>query len=101
MSVQVAAPARQRIVPAFVVRKLPGTVEREVITFDKEGKRTTRLVKVDAGYEVSFPAKGHSIRVKNDAELKRLGFDKTVPLVDDGAEHDDVVGYMPNSVTTA
>lgn len=97
-NVSVAAPARQRIVPAFVVKKLDGQVEHTVIQFDKEGKKHDKIVKVDAGYLVSFPSKGHSIRVRNADELKRLGFDKTVPLVDDGSENDDIVGYMPNSV---
>lgn len=96
--VSVAAPQRQRIVPAFMVQKLEGHVERTVIQFDKEGKKYDKTVKVDAGYLVSFPSKGHSIRVKDAAELKRLGFDKTIPLVDDGAENDDVVGHMPNHI---
>lgn len=100
-NVSIAAPARQRIVPAFVVTKLEGQVERTVIQFDKEGKKYAKTVKVDAGFLVSFPSKGHSIRVRNADELKRLGFDKTVPLVDDGSENDDVVGYMPNSITAA
>lgn len=98
---QIAAPNRQRIVPAFTVQKLEGQVERTVIAFDKEGRKVDKVVKVDAGYLVSFPTKGHSIRVKNAAELKRLGFDRTVPLVDDNADNDDVLGYMPNSIATA
>ena len=101
MTTMIAAPARQRIIPAFVVKKLEGQVERTVIQFDKEGKKHDKTVKVDAGYLVSFPSKGHSIRVKDAAELKRLGFDQTIPLVDDGAENDDIVGYMPNSVAAA
>lgn len=97
-NLSIAAPARQRIVPAFVVQKLEGQVERTVIQFDKEGRKHDKIVKVDAGYMVSFPSKGHSIRVRNKEELKRLGFDRTVPLVDDGSENDDVVGYMPSNV---
>jgi len=99
--IQVASPTRQRIVPAFVVQKLDGTMERTLIQFDKEGKKVEKIVKVDAGYLVSFPSKGHSIRVKNADELKRLGFDKTIPLVDDDADNDDVLGYIPNSVVAA
>lgn len=97
-NISVAAPPKQQIVPAFVVRKLEGTVERPLIQFDKEGRKHEKMVKVDAGYLVSFPAKGHSIRVKDAAELKRLKFDQTVPLVDAGADHDDVLGYMPNNI---
>lgn len=98
---QIAAPNRQRIVPAFTVQKLEGQVERTVIAFDKEGRKYDKTVKVDAGYLVSFPTKGHSIRIRNVDELKRLGFDRTVPLVDDNADNDDVLGYMPNSIAAA
>lgn len=97
-NVQIAAPARQRIVPAFVVQKLEGTVERTMIVFDKEGRKQEKVVKVDAGYLVSFPAKGHSIRVRDVAELKRLGFDKTIPLVDANGDNDDVFGDIPNPI---
>lgn len=99
--VHMAAPGRPRIVPAFLVQKLEGTVERTVIAFDKEGRKFDKTVKVDAGYLVSFPSKGHSIRVKDAAELKRLGFDRTIPLVDDNADNDDVMGEMPNNIAAA
>lgn len=92
-----AAPNQQRIVPAFVVERLEGKVDRTIIGFDKEGRKVPKVVSVDAGYLVKFPTKGHSIRVKDAADLKRLGFDRTIPLVDDNAENDDVVGYVPNS----
>ncbi len=101
MSLQVAAPNQRRIVPAFTVRKLDGKVERPMIKFDSKGKKHEEIVKVDAGYLVSFPTKGHSIRVKDAAELKRLGFDRTIPLVEDGTDNDDVLGFIPNSVTAA
>jgi hypothetical protein len=98
---QIAAPNQRRIVPAFTVRKLEGKVERPLIRFDAKGKKYTEMVKADAGYLVTFPTKGHSIRVKDAEELKRLGFDKTIPLVEDGTDNDDVVGYVPNSVVAA
>lgn len=98
MTVRIAAPARQRFVPAFMVQKLDGVIEREVIKFDTKGKKRVELVKEPAGYLVKFPSKGHSIRVRSDAELKRLGFDQTIPLVDDGSDNDDVVGSIPNSI---
>lgn len=99
--VQIAAPKRQRIVPAFTVQKLEGQVERTIISFDKEGKKYDKVVKADAGFLVTFPAKGHSIRVKDVAELKRLGFDQTIPLLDGDSEDDEALGYMPNSVVAA
>lgn len=101
MSVMIASPEARRIVPAFTVEKLDGKVERTIIAFDKEGKKYDKTVSVDAGYMVKFPVKGHSIRVKDAAELKRLGFDKTIPLVDANSENDDIVGTIPNSVRVA
>lgn len=101
MSMQIAAPNKQRIIPAFTVQKLEGTVDHTIIQFDKEGKRYEKQIKVPAGYLVSFPTKGHSIRVKNMEELKRLGFDRTIPLVDDASDNDDVVGTIPNSVLSS
>ena len=98
-SVQIAQPARQRIVPAFVVQELDGEVERELVPKDeKSGKLVRRSVKVPAGYMVSFPTKGHSIRVRTVADLERLGFDKTIPLVDAETDNDDVVGEIANNV---
>jgi hypothetical protein len=98
MSMRIAAPNRVKIVPAFTVEKLEGERERTMIVFDKEGKRQEKLVKEPAGYLVKFPTKGHSIRVRNMEELKRLGFDRTIPLVDANSDDDDVLGDMPNTV---
>jgi len=95
---QMARPNERKIVPAFMVRELEGKVKRIIHGWDAKGNKTEKEVEVPAGYEVRFPAKGHSIRVRNIAELKRLGFDQTIPLVDADAEDDDVEGYMPNSV---
>lgn len=96
--IRVAAPSQKRIVPAFMVKKLEGMVERTMIVFDKEGRRKEKLVQQDAGYLVSFPTKGHSIRVKDMADLRRLGFDRTIPLVDAENDDDDAVGEIPNVV---
>lgn len=96
MSVRIAEPNRPRIVPAFVVKKLEGKHKREMITFDSKGKRKVEVVEEPAGYLVSFPVKGHSIRVRNDADLKRLGFDRTIPLVDANSEDDSILGELPN-----
>lgn len=98
MSVRVAEPQRRNIVPAFAVKKLDGEVERTIIGRDSKGERTTKVTKVPAGYLVMFPAKGHSIRVANDAELKRLGFDRTIDLIDANSDNDDVEGTMPNYI---
>lgn len=100
MNTRIAAPQKMRIVPAFMVQKLEGKYTRTLIQFDKEGKKHDKQVEVDAGYLVSFPMKGHSIRVKDAKELERLGFDQTIPLVDDG-DNDDVHGFIPNTINAA
>lgn len=94
MNMRVAAPDRPQVRPAFMVEKLNGKVSREIINFDPKGKKVATTVEVDAGYLVSFP-KGHSIRVFDDAELHRLGFDRTIPLIDDDGEE---VGVIPNPI---
>lgn len=93
-SVRVAAPQRQNIVPAFTVKKLEGTRKEIVHFFDAQGKRQQEVKERPKGYLVKF-SKGHSITVKDDDNLKRLGFDQTIPLVDG---NDDVHGYLPNDV---
>lgn len=97
MDTRISAPEMQRIVPSFIVKKLEGTVERNIIVFDKEGLKQIKTVKSPAGYMVSFPTKGHSIRVRDDADLRRLGFDRTIPLVNDNEDDDSIVGVMPNN----
>ncbi len=94
-NVRVAQPTKQRVRPAFTVQKLDGKRKKDIITIDAKGKRTPQTVDVDAGYLVSFP-KGHSIRVATDDDLRRLGFDRTIELVD--MESDEVVGVMPNPI---
>lgn len=100
MSTRIAAPSQPRIVPAFIVKELAGKIERELILFDKDGKKYKKRVEQPAGFMVTFPTKGHSIRVKNMDELKRLGFDQTIPLVDAESENDDVLGAIPNTINT-
>lgn len=92
--VRVAIPDKPRIRPAFTVKKLDGKASREILSFDKSGKKVVNTVEEDAGYLVKFP-KGHSIRVRSDADMKRLGFDRTVPLINDEG---DVVGGVPNMI---
>lgn len=97
MSIRIAQAQQQTVKPAFVVQKLEGDHERPICKIDKEGKIVRTTVKETGGYLVSFPIKGNSIRVRNEQELKALGFDKTVPLVD-AAGDDEVVGEIPNNV---
>jgi hypothetical protein len=89
---RIARPDKAKIVPAFMVEKLVGKHKRELVKFTSKGDRKTEVVEEDAGYLVTFP-KGHSIRVSTDAELHRLGFDQTIPLID---EDGDAVGEIPN-----
>ncbi len=95
---QVAAPSKPRPKPAFTVQKLEGKRVENIITFDAKGKRSVQSVEKEAGYLVRFPHKGHSIRVKTDDDLKRLGFDQTIPVLDDDGE---VVFDMDNPLDIA
>lgn len=99
--VRVARPNGPRYVPAFTVEKLDGKVERDMIKFDSKGEKKTHKVEVDAGYMVRFPAKGHSIRVRDAAHLKRLGFDQTISLVNPENDDDETFGEIPNSITAS
>lgn len=99
--VQVARPNQPRIVPAFTVQELSGETEHTIYSKDeKTGKLVAKTVKRPAGYMVAFPTKGHSIRIRTAADLKRLGFDQTIPLVDANSDNDDVMGEVPNHVRT-
>ena len=81
--------------PRYEVHKLEGKVEHEIFKMrvDDEGKPSggfeSEIVKEDAGWMVYFP-NGASIRVRDEPELKRLGFDKSADLVD--MDSGDVVG---------
>lgn len=97
LQAQVAAPQVPKHVPAFVVHELQG--KRKVTKYRRNPEtKTTESYQVEepAGYMVSFP-KGHSIRVRNLDELKRLGFDpsNTVPLLD---EEGEVRATIPNHI---
>lgn len=92
--VRVAAPARNAPQPAFTVRQVDGSVKRTIYFYDEKGKRQSSQVEEPIGFVVSFP-KGHTIRVKSEAELSRLGYDQSIPLVD---ANDDIHGYEPNNI---
>jgi len=91
-----AVPQEQQVRPAFTVRKLTGTVPHRVHIFDKEANRIrSKIVQEPAGYLVTF-YKGHSIRCRDEAHLRRVGAHlKFVPLIDAEGE---VKGAVPNLV---
>lgn len=95
-AIRIAAPNRRMIRPAFTVKKLEGKVKQRILSFDGKGKKTEQIVDVDAGYLVKL-AKGHSIRVYTDKDLHRLGFDRSIPLVDMDNEG-EIVGEIPNPI---
>lgn len=78
----------------FTVQKLSGTVKHRVHIFDKETNRIkSKIVEEPAGYLVKF-YKGHSIRCRDEAHLKRVGANlQLIPLLDDEGE---IKGVMPN-----
>jgi hypothetical protein len=84
-----------QIRPRYEVHKLDGKVDRTITKqlVDDDGKPTggfeTEVIKEEAGWMVYFPA-GSSIRIRTQAEMERLGFDKPPELVD--MESGDVVG---------
>ena len=84
----VEAPPEKKVKPAFTVKKLEGEREVTVYEFDAKKKKVAKTLKVPAGYLVKFPHRGHSIRVANERDLARLGFDRTTPLLN--AEGDAV-----------
>ena len=97
-----AAPISAKHVPAFIVKKDDNERTHTHRFLDKNGSIQSKEVKMPGGFIVAFPVKGHSIRVKDEAELKRLGFDKIIPLLDVKSDDaDEPVSYLPNSVTSS
>jgi len=86
-TVYAAVPPEQQVRPAFTVKKLSGTVAHRVHIFDKEkNKILSKVVQEPAGYLVQF-YKGHSIRCRDEAHLRRVGANLTlIPLVDKEGE---------------
>jgi hypothetical protein len=70
----------QDVKPAFEVEHLEG---QETVTrnFYKDGVFTQEDEEIDKGYMVYFP-NGHSIRVRTDKEMRRLGFLENPELLD-------------------
>jgi hypothetical protein len=81
--------------PRYEVHKMDGKVEHEIFKMrvDDNGKPAggfeSHIIKENAGWMVYFPS-GASIRVRNEDELKRLGFDRNADLVD--MDNGDIVG---------
>jgi hypothetical protein len=90
-----AVPGTVKVKPAFQVRKLEGTVKVRKHIFDKKNNKIrSKLIEEDAGYEVTF-ARGHKIRCKDEAHLRRIGAGyQFVPLVDENTG--DTVGAINN-----
>lgn len=100
--VYAAATNVPQIIPAFTVEKLDGERDHTIHGWDSKGNRVLKTVKEPAGWLVKFPrkhasGKPHSIRVRTAAELKRLGFDRAVPLISTDANDDRVFGTLPAS----
>ena len=60
----------------------------------EDGRNVEKEVQVPYGYNVYFPA-GHSIRVRTEDELRRLGYDVPAELIDEDGE---VVGTTQQSL---
>lgn len=90
----VAMPEPDKIRPAFTVQKIEGTMPHRVNIFDKTTNRIkSKIVQEPGGYLVRF-RKGHSIRCRDEAHLKRIGAHvRLIPLVNDEG---DIKGMTPN-----
>lgn len=90
----IAMPELEKIRPAFTVRKITDEMPHKLHAFDKETNRIrTKIVKEPGGYLVTF-RKGHSIRCKDEAHLKRIGANvRLIPMVNDEGE---IKGMIPN-----
>jgi hypothetical protein len=77
--------AEQDIKPCWEIEELEDEVERMVIDYslDKDGvsQRSEKMVTEPAGFMVYFP-QGHSIRVRNAADLEEMGLTNDVRLID-------------------
>lgn len=84
---------QQAIKPRFEVEAVDDTVTEKRIVREN-GRNVETQVEVPYGFNVYFPA-GHSIRVKDEEELRRLGFDHAPELIDEDGE---VVGTTQMSL---
>ena len=88
--------AQEKVRPAFTVEPFSGDYFRTVVKKTEKGL-VQEQVKSEGGYMVHFPKDNHSIHVTTDEELRRLGFDQAVPIVNDDG---DAVGVIPNPIAT-
>lgn len=90
----VALPEPDKIRPAFSVRKIEQAMPHKVHMFDKSTNRIrSKTIQEPGGYLVTF-RKGHSIRCRDEAHLKRIGANvRLIPLINDEGE---IKGMTPN-----
>lgn len=94
-SLQVAAPPKKAIRPAFTVEKLEGKRMRPFIVI-KDGLSKEEMREVDAGFMVTL-MQGHSVHIWTKEDLERLELDRTIPMVQEGGD-DAHVGSMPSTL---
>jgi hypothetical protein len=89
--------AKIKAIAPYEVEKFDGKVTRTKYEH-KDGQLVSKEVEEDAGYMVYFH-KGHSIRVRDKDELKRLNFTEVAKVIDEetGEELEDMVA-KPGSV---
>lgn len=57
-----------------------GTVEREVVTWTKNGGLKRKMMREPAGYMVYFP-RGHVVRLKTKEDLRHYKVDGPAPII--------------------
>lgn len=75
---------QSNIKPRYEVERVDDVVV-ETHYVRENGRNVEKEVEVPYGFNVYFPA-GHSIRVRDEAELKRLGYDAPAELIDEDGE---------------
>jgi len=80
---------QRNIKPRFEVHPINRMVTETHYRRTEDGVNEAYSVQVPYGYDVYFPA-GHSIRVRTDEEMQRLGFMDPPDLID--MDSGDVVG---------
>lgn len=75
---------QQTIKPSYEVEYVDEVVTETHISREN-GQNTEKEVDVPYGFNVYFPA-GHSIRVRTEEELRRLGYDRPAELIDEDGE---------------
>lgn len=76
---------QQTMTPAYTVRPLQGTVVRRVCSYVKGKGFQYEDIEEDGGWLVTFPQR-HSIHVRTEEELKRMGFTEDAPMVEGSDE---------------